>query len=164
MESRRWYAVFTRPQNEKSTAAHLSRREIESFLPVYETVRVWKNRQKVHLSLPLFPCYLFVRIGEHERGRVLSTPGVLQIVGTSRGPSPIANATIDFLRSDYGRKNLEPFTELAAGTRVRIKRGAMQGFEGTLIYKKNNCRFVLTLEPVSLRAAVEIGLEDLEPI
>jgi hypothetical protein len=36
-----WYAVYTIPQHEKSALKQLELREIESFLPVYETVRVW---------------------------------------------------------------------------------------------------------------------------
>lgn len=159
-----WYAVFTRPQNEKSTAKHLLLREMESFLPVYETVHRWKNRQKARLSLPLFPCYIFVRISEHERGRVLSTPGVLKIVGNGRGPIPVPDSTVDFLRSDYGTKHLQPYPALAVGTRVRIRSGAMRGLQGTLVRKNNNFRFVLTIEPVNLNAAIEIGLEDLEAI
>jgi transcription antitermination factor NusG len=159
-----WYAIFTRPQNEKSTARHLLLRELECFLPLHETVRRWKNRQKVCLSLPLFPCYLFVRISARERGHVLSTPGVLKIVGNGRGPIPVPDATMDFLRSDYGTKHLEPFHELAVGARVRITAGAMRGLQGTLVRKNNNFRFVLTIEPVNLHAAVEIDLQDLEAI
>jgi hypothetical protein len=64
---RRWYAVFTAPQSEKSVVRHLSLREIETFLPTYETVRLWKNRQRVKTILPLFPTYLFVHISSRER-------------------------------------------------------------------------------------------------
>jgi len=55
---RSWYAVFTVPQNEKSVVRHLNLRAVESFLPTYETIRVWKNRQRMKIVLPLFPCYL----------------------------------------------------------------------------------------------------------
>ncbi|MFY9853650.1 MAG: UpxY family transcription antiterminator, partial [Terracidiphilus sp.] len=78
---RNWHAVFTVPQHEKSVVKHLDLREVESFLPVYETVRVWKNRQRMKLILPLFPTYLFVHINFRERAKVLQSPGVLQIVG-----------------------------------------------------------------------------------
>ena len=42
-------------------------REIELFLPTYETVRIWKNRQRIKLTLPLFPTYLFVHINSSQR-------------------------------------------------------------------------------------------------
>ena len=59
---RRWYAVFTVPQHEKSVVKHLNIREIESFLPAYEKIQIWKNRQRMKVILPLFPSYLFVHI------------------------------------------------------------------------------------------------------
>ena len=159
-----WYAVFTVPQNEKSAARHLHLREIESFLPTYEAVRVWKNRQRVQLVLPLFPSYLFVRIGSRERGRVLGSPGVLHIVGTSRGPVPVPDTTVEFLRSELCTKKIEPYRELVVGERVRIRSGAMRGLEGVLIRKNNNLRFVLTVDLINQHAAIEIGAENLEPV
>jgi transcription antitermination factor NusG len=107
---RRWHAVFTLPRNEKSVIKHLEFREIESFLPTYETIRLWKNRQRKTIVLPLFPTYLFVRISSRERIKVLQSPGVLAIVGQNREPSPIPDAEIQFLRSDLCRPALSRFT------------------------------------------------------
>lgn len=161
---RQWYAVFTVPQNEKSAVRHLSQRDVESFLPTYSTVRVWKNRQRVGLVLPLFPSYLFVRIGRRERGKVLGSPGVLRIVGTHREPVPVPEATIEFLRSDLCARKIEPYHELAVGQRVRIRDGAMSGLQGVLVRRNNNLRFVLTVDLINQHAAVEIGAEYLEPV
>ena len=61
---------------------------MEHFLPTYEEVRVWKNKQRVKLVLPLFPTYVFARISGSEHTKVLGSPGVLRIVGTSREPIP----------------------------------------------------------------------------
>jgi transcription antitermination factor NusG len=161
---RHWYAVFTVPQNEKSAVKHLGLREVESFLPTYEMVRVWKNRQRVHLVLPLFPSYLFVRINSRERSKVLASPGVLRIVGNSREPLPVPDTAIEFLRSDFCARKVEPYHELVVGQKVRIKSGAMQGLEGVLVRKNNNLRFVLTINLISQHAAVEISAQNLEPV
>src|SRR5271170_2919435 len=64
---RNWFATFTLPQNEKSVLRQLDLRKVESFLPTYETIRVWRNRQRKRVTLPLFPTYLFVRIHRAER-------------------------------------------------------------------------------------------------
>ena len=161
---KKWFAVFTRPQNEKSTARQLELRNIESFLPTFESVRQWKNRQRVRLLLPLFPSYLFVRIDRGDRVRVLASPGVLKIIGNARGPVPVADAIVQVLRTCCEQRKIEPYDEFTAGTRVRIKSGAMQGLHGTVVRKNNNLRFVLAIEPINLQATVEIGLEELEPI
>lgn len=161
---RNWYAVFTVPQNEKAVVKHLDLREIDSFLPTYETVRVWKNRQRMRLVLPLFPGYLFVHVNQRERSKVLASPRVLHIVGNGREYVPLADAEIELLRSGLAGQRIEPYRELVVGDRVRIKSGAMRGVCGTLVKKGDGMRFVLTLELINQHAAVQVNAEDLEPI
>src|SRR5579863_3864988 len=161
---RRWYAVFTVPRNEKAIEKHLSLREIDCFLPTYETYRVWKNRQHVKVVLPLFPAYLFVCIDRKERARVLQSPGVLHIVGNSREPLPLPDSEIEFLRSDFFRRKAEPYQELLIGQKVRIVRGIMRGVEGVLVRKNNRLRFVMSVSLINQNAAVEVCSEDLETL
>jgi transcription antitermination factor NusG len=162
--ARKWYAVFTVPQNEKSAIKHLALREIESFLPTYETVRVWKNRQRMRIVLPLFPTYLFVHINGQERAKVLQSPGVLHIVGSSREGIPLSDAEIDFLRSGLCGKKVEPYRDLVVGQKVRIRSGAMQGVQGVLVKQGNGMRFVLSIEMINQHASVEVDAECIERI
>jgi transcription antitermination factor NusG len=159
-----WYAVYTIPQHEKSALKQLELREIESFLPVYETVRVWKNRQRVKLVLPLFPSYLFVHINSSERAKVLHSPGVLQIVGNSREGATLPDAEVEFLRSGFCKQRIVPYREFVIGEKVCIKSGVMQGLQGTLVRKNNDMRFVLTIEMINQHAAIQVDPEDLEPV
>jgi transcription antitermination factor NusG len=138
-------------------------RQIESFLPTFETVRVWKNRQRKKVILPLFPTYLFVHITRTERGRVLQCPGVLQIVGNTREPLPLPDSEVEMLRSGFCRQRVEPYHELVVGEKVRIKSGVMQGVRGTLVRKSSSLRFVLTIELINQHAAIEVDAEDIEP-
>lgn len=163
LSTRGWYAVFTVPQNEKSVIKHLNLREIESFLPTYETVRVWKNRQRIKLILPLFPSYLFVCINSRDRANVLQTPGVLHIVGNGREDVCLPEGEIEGLRSCLSKERFEPYRELVVGEKVRVKSGAMRGMCGTLVRKSSGARFVLTLELINQHAAVQVNAEDLEP-
>src|SRR6267378_2705469 len=76
----RWYAAYTSANHEKRVAEQLDVRSVEHFVPLYESVRRWKDR-KVRLQLPLFPGYVFVRLVQRERLRVLQVPGVARLVG-----------------------------------------------------------------------------------
>ncbi len=134
----KWFALYTMPQSEQSVIRHLNARQVESFLPTYESVRVWKNRQRVQVIRPLFPSYMFVRICAADRGSVLGSPGVLRIVGNCQGPLAVPETEIDFLRSDFCRKRVEPFLDLVIGQKVRIKAGPMRGVQGTLVQRKNS--------------------------
>lgn len=161
---RRWFAVVTTPQHEKAAVRHLDFSGVETFLPTYESPRIWKNRQKVTLQLPLFPTYLFVRIDHRDRAKVLRAPGVRQLVGTSREPLPLPDHEIEFLRTSIGEQRAEPYFGLVVGQRVRIKSGAMQGVEGHLVRKNSEWRFVLTVEVIHHHVAVEVDASTLEPI
>jgi transcription antitermination factor NusG len=163
-DPRNWFAVVTTPQHEKAAFRHLDFVGIETFLPTYKSSRTWKNRQKVKLELPLFPTYLFVRINQGERSKVLRTPGVRQLVGNSREPLSVADREIEFLRSSLLKQKAEPHVGLIEGQRVRIKSGAMKGVEGSLVRKSNEWRFVLTVQLIRHHVAVEVDASALEPI
>jgi len=53
----RWYAAYTCANHEKRVAAELGARDVEHFLPLYSSMRRWKDR-RVQLQLPLFPGYV----------------------------------------------------------------------------------------------------------
>jgi len=161
---RRWYAAYTLSQHEKSVVTNLELRGVESFLPVYETVRVWKNRQRMKIVLPLFPNYVFVRIDRGERVKALQTIGVLQLVGNSREPTALPDSEIELLRVGLRGRALEQYRELVIGERVRIREGVMRGVEGVLVKKNKSLRFVLTLQLINQHAAVEVDAQDLEPV
>ena len=163
-QTRSWYAVLTAPQHEKSVVRHLDIRGVESFMPTYESVRVWKNRQRMKLRLPLFPSYLFVHIDNRERRKVLESPGVWQILGNHREPIALPDETIEFLRSDACARSLEPYSDLVVGQMVRIRSGAFKGLEGTLVRKNNRDRFVMTIKLINRQVSAELDGNDLEPI
>jgi transcription antitermination factor NusG len=159
-----WFAAYTTPRHEKHISHELEERNIETFLPLYRTLRQWKKRAPVTLELPLFPCYLFVRISRSARGTVLGLPGILSIVGSPKEPWPLPQLEIEALRLSAERGKAEPHPYLKLGERVRIKTGSMAGVEGILVRKKNEFRVVLTLEAIMRSVAVEVDANDLEPV
>jgi transcription antitermination factor NusG len=161
---RTWYAAFTMPQSERSVARHLDAYHVETFLPVFEETHTWKNRQKKKIARPLFPSYVFVCVSKSERRLVYRAPGLVRLVGNAAGPIPVQSSEIEFLRSAALLSHLEPFTDLIVGERVRIASGPMQGMEGTLVRKKNDLRFVLSVSLIHQHAALEVSAEDIEPI
>jgi transcription antitermination factor NusG len=159
-----WYAAYTSSHHEKRVVTHFAERRIESFLPLYRSLRRWKNRCAVSLDLPLFPNYVFVRMGARERVRVLEVPGVLALVGFGKILAPLPDLEIEALRAGLGQRKVEPYPYLVIGERVRIKAGAMLGLEGVLVRKKSNFRVVLALEAIMKCVAVEVDAEDVEPV
>ena len=158
-----WFAVFTSSHHEKKVSQRFLEQRIENYLPLYSQIHHWTNRRKVTVQLPLFPNYVFVRIGRRQRGQVLQVPGVLAIVGRGYKPTPLPDFEIESLRSGLHLRKFEPHPSLAVGRRVRIKVGPLEGMEGVLLRKKNNLRVVLTVPLIKQSVAVEVDAGDVEP-
>ena len=66
----RWYAAYTNARHEKRVGQQMEGNRIDCFVPLYKSVRRWKDRRK-QLELPLFPGYVFVRLALKDRLHVL---------------------------------------------------------------------------------------------
>lgn len=158
----RWYALYTRHQHEKAVANTLSAKGFQIFLPLYTVRHQWKDRRK-QLTLPLFPCYVFVNASLSQRVEILRTPGLYQFVGFSGMPSPIAAEEIAAVqRAIDSSLEVEPHPFLQCGERVRVKSGTLAGYEGILVRQKNLCRLVLSIEILSRSVAVEMEMSKVE--
>jgi transcription antitermination factor NusG len=136
---------------------------MECFLPVYKSVRRWKDRRKV-LELPLFPGYVFVRLALRERLRVLELPGVIEFVSLGARPSALPESEIESLRNGLHYACARPHPYLRVGHHVRVHSGAMAGLEGILIRKKDKPRVVVSIVLLHRSIAVEVDDEAIEPI
>jgi transcription antitermination factor NusG len=163
--AQRWYAAYTSPRHEKRVEQHLSLRGVEHYLPIYSAPRKWKNGVKVLLDLPLFPGYIFVRINQMERVRVLEVPGVLAIVGrTASEMVALPENEVEALRSGLHLRQVEPHPHLTVGHRVRIRSGALAGMEGIVVRKKSSLRVVLTMDLIMQSVSVEVDGSELEQL
>jgi len=95
---------------------------------------------------------------------VLSTSGVLSLVGSRGEPWPLSDFEIETLRSGLNERNVAPHPYLVVGERTRITRGPLAGMEGILLRNKNDLRVVLTINEIARSFSVEVDLEDLEPV
>ena len=160
----RWVAVYTVARHERVVARQLEERRIETFLPLYRSLRRWKDRKK-EVELALFPSYVFVRILTNNKLPVLQVPGVVSIVTFNGELAALPEQEINALRNGLDNQLLaEPCPYLKVGRRVRIVRGPMAGAEGILFRKKDRYRFVISVEVLMRSVAVEVDASDLEPV
>lgn len=159
-----WHAIYTRHQHEKVVARVLSDKGFEVFLPLYNVGRRWKDRTK-QLSLPLFPCYVFLWGGLGRRLEIVTTPGFYSFVTMGNRPAVIPQAEIESVRRALVKGcGVEPHPFLRAGDRVRIKFGPLEGIEGLLVRKKNSFRLVLSVELLQKSVAVEVDASLVERV
>ncbi|MCU1242325.1 MAG: NusG antitermination factor [Candidatus Acidoferrum typicum] len=160
----RWYAAYTSANHEKRAALQLVQRSVEHFLPLYESVRRWRDR-RVKLQMPLFPGYIFVRLALRDRLQVLQVPGVARLVGFNGMPCALRDSEIEAMQTCLERKaSLEPHPYVQVGRRVRVKCGPLAGLEGIVVRKKNRVRFVISLDLIQRSVAVEVEAGDVEGV
>jgi len=157
----RWYATYTAPRHEKSVLMHLQRRDVETFLPLYSSTRMWNGRRAV-VQMPLFPGYLFVRISTEHRLRVLEVPGVLSIVSSQGRLVPVPEGEVEALRCALSIRKFEPHPLLSRGRRVHIKNGPLRGLEGIILRQTHQLRMVVSVDCIKQSFAVELEASDLE--
>ncbi len=159
-----WFAVHVRSRCEKAVAASLRSKGYAEFLPLYRSRNRWSDRLK-DVDVPLFSGYVFCRLEPATRLPVLTTPGVVSIVGSGKTPQPIEPAEMAAVQL-LARSGLTvlPWPYLKAGERVRIEHGAMQGVEGILIAVKKELRVVLSVTLLQRSVAVEIDRDFIRPI
>ena len=153
---RSWYALYTKHQHEKVVARNLACKGFETFVPLYESARNWKDRVQL-LEVPLFSCYVFFSGNLERRLDIVTTPGIYCLVSYAGEPAAIPAAEIEGIRhATQSGARLEPHPFLKCGDWVRVKCGPLAGIQGILVRKKNACRLVLSVEILGKSAAVEI--------
>ena len=159
-----WYALYTCPRHEKTVAQQIEERSIACFLPLYRSVRRWKDRRK-ELELALFPGYVFVHLALQDKMRVLQLPSVVRLVSFNGQPAVLPEAEIEGLRQRLSRGGCaQPHPYLTVGRRVRVCAGPMQGLEGIIIRRKDRCRVVFSLDLIMRSVAVEVDESEVEPV
>jgi transcription antitermination factor NusG len=159
----RWYAAYTSANHEKRVAEQLNLRSVDHFLPLYDSVRRWKDR-RMKLQLPLFPGYVFVYLALRDRLRVLEAPGVAKLVGFNGTPAALPQQEIEALRTSLGGGVCaKPHPYLKVGRRAQVKAGPLEGMQGIVVRRKNGLRFVISLDLIMRSVAVEMEGADLEP-
>lgn len=155
-----WYAVYTCANREKLVAARFASRDIEYFLPLYDSVRVWSDR-KVKLQMPLFPGYLFVRTALIHRLAVISVPGVVSLVSAAGQPAPMPSDLLVQLRNSIKSVAAQPYPFLPVGQRVSICSGPLRGRSGVLLRHKSGTRVVISIDLIERAFIADVDANDL---
>jgi transcription antitermination factor NusG len=160
-----WYALQVQSRLANIASATLRGKGYEEFLPLYKARRRWSDRVK-QIELPLFPGYLFCRFDPRDRlVPILSTPGVIGIVGAGKTllaiPAEEIEAVGNILRSGLAA---QPWPFLSAGSPIYIERGPLAGLEGIVTDADKTYRLVVSVGLLQRSVAVEIDRDWVRPV
>ncbi len=153
----RWFAVYTRYKREKVVLAELKRKGIETFLPIQKLLRQY-GRKKRMVEMPLFSCYVFVKIKKGEYVPVLSTENVVRFIQFSGNLISIPEQEIDLIRRVIGEGILIEAEEglLKEGDKVEIINGQLSGMQGNLLEVQGKNKVLIELAHLGYTLKLEL--------
>jgi transcription antitermination factor NusG len=153
-----WFALQTKPRNEKQVERLLTNKGYECCLPMYRQKRRWSDRI-IEAELPLFPMYIFCRFNSSAIGKAISTPGVTRIIGFGGQPAEVEVEEVEALQllvqSGLFR---EPWTYIPDGTLVQVDTGPLTGVRG--IYCSSKDKKFLVISITLLQRSVVVQLDE----
>jgi transcription antitermination factor NusG len=164
LSSKAWFALQIRQGRDYIVPTLLTAKGYEILAPVYRCRRQWSDRIK-EIDAPLFPGYVFCRFDPDSPCTVpvVTTPGVLKILGFGGKPEPLDETEIQSVRlaAQYGLSP-RPCQYLSMGSRIRIARGPLSGIEGILTRTKNKELLVISVSMLQRSISVEIERSSIE--
>jgi transcriptional antiterminator RfaH len=139
-----WFALYTRPKNEKKVTEQLVKLGIEVYCPLVTQVKQWSDRKK-KVETPLISSYVFVNIEEKYRNKVFEAFGVVRYLFWLGKPAVIRDEEI-YLLKDSLKEVISSFEilEIKPGDVMNISRGPFQGKEGVVkVVEKNKIQLIL---------------------
>ena len=156
---RHWYVIQCRARQESRALAHLQRQGYGCFLPrlVVEQVR---QGQRVCVSEPLFPGYLFVALDPQRDhwAPIRSTRGVLRVVGFGGLPVPMPPGAVEALQQ---QTNTEPtqHSDWQPGAPVQVQLGEASWCAGVFQEFEGERRALVLLGLLQQQHQVSVDLE-----
>jgi transcriptional antiterminator RfaH len=154
-----WYLVHTKPRQEKCALTNLEQQGYECYLPTMPSERLRQGSLMV-LDEPLFPRYLFIRLGHGGTAQswapIRSTRGVSRLVRFGTEPAKVDDGLIELLKTKESAANHEPVRLFNPGERVRLITGPFAGIEGIYQMAEGERRVMVLIELMSKRVVVPI--------
>lgn len=158
-----WWALYTKPRQEKVLVRRLREMEIAHYCPlVPKRIRTPKGRAFT-AYVPLFPGYVFLCGGEESRYQAMTTNCVAHYLEVPDVPGLVKDLQ-NIRRIIESGLPILPESKIGPGTRVRIRSGALAGIEGLVVSRHGENRFIVTVSFIQRGASILVDLLDVEPI
>jgi transcription antitermination factor NusG len=150
-----WIAVQVRVKAERQTARLLRDKGYEEFCPMFKSRRPSSKREE---ELPLFPGYVFCRCDWTISSKIVTTPGVLRILGFGNKPAQVSDEEIESIRLALSSgRPIEPSPYVTHGDFVYVIAGPLRGVCGRV--ENAECPGKLILSVTLLQRSLAVAVE-----
>ena len=144
-----WYLVHTKPRQEPLALENLQRQGYECYVPTLLIEKI-RRSSTVLVQEPLFPRYLFIRLGLDFKSQswapIHSTIGVSRLVRFGTEPAKVDDGLIEVLREHEGRFKDQPQKLFTPGQKVVVTDGPFAGIEGVFQMASGEQRVMVLIE------------------
>lgn len=149
--AKNWYAVYTKPRNEKKVLDRLHKQGFEVYCPLQTVYKIWSDRKKKVIE-PLIPSYVFVRIEEHRREEILQDPGVVRFIFWLKKPAiirPVEIERLKFMMNESNNGYQVTTHAVKPGDKVKLLSMGFKNEQG-IIQKMNQKEVTVLLEKLGM--------------
>ncbi|MEO5342425.1 MAG: transcription/translation regulatory transformer protein RfaH [Gammaproteobacteria bacterium SHHR-1] len=161
-----WYLIHSKPRQEFRALENLQAQGFHCYLPQLRVERLRRKRLQ-WFDEPLFPRYLFIRLGGDDTPQdwspIRSTLGVSRLVRFGDEPARVDDALIAFLQQREAKQNA-PEPLFKAGERVQLTSGPFAGFEGVFQMSSGEQRALVLIEFLNKPVKVSMAPAELRKI
>jgi len=155
-----WYLLHTKPRQEKCALLNLQQQGYECYLPIFPSEKLFRRTVSV-VDVPLFPRYLFIRLGKGDSAKswspIRSTKGVSRLVTFGSEPAKVDEDIVRILRQGEQAPQTQAQRLFARGERVVLTEGAFAGIEGIYQMADGDSRVVVLIELLSKTVRVKVS-------
>jgi transcription antitermination factor NusG len=151
---KKWFVVYTKPQQELKVAEQLSAMGITNYCPTVTLVKQYSDRKK-KVTKPLLSSYVMVELEQKERNKVFACSGIVRYLFFLGKPVvvPASDITLmqDYLNGVYNDSNV---TTLSVGDSHTISQGLFSGVSGRVV-ETDNTKVKLELASLGMRITLK---------
>ena len=147
---KKWFVVYTRPQQELKVARELSAMGITNYCPTITLVKQYSDRKK-KVSKPLLSAYVMVELEENQRNKVFACNGIVRYLFFLGKPAIVPANQINLMQDHLnGVYNDFKVTALGVGDYHTITQGPFSGVTGKVV-ETDNTKVKLELASLGMR-------------
>ena len=130
---KKWFVVYTRPQQELKVTSQLSAMGITNYCPTITLIKQYSDRKK-KVTRPLLSSYVMVELEEKERNKVFACNGIVRYLFFLGKPVVVPASDITLMQDHLnGVYNDSKVTTLSIGDSYTITQGPFSGVSGRVV-------------------------------
>ena len=151
---KKWFVVYTRPQQELKVASHLSVMGITNYCPTITLVKQYSDRKK-KVTKPLLSSYVMVELEDKERNKVFACTGIVRYLFFLGKPAVVSALEITLMQDHLnGVYNDIKVNTLSVGDSHTITDGPFSGVSGRVV-EIDNTKVKLELASLGMRITLK---------